>query len=125
VNELVTAATAARVNAHCPYSGYPVGAAVRDERGRIFAGCNVENASYGLSVCAERNAVFAMVAAGGREVKEVVLITRDGGTPCGACLQVLAEFGADDLPIHIQDEDGSARTVILHDLLSSPFRIDT
>src|SRR5947208_1457032 len=86
-SELLTAARAAAGNAYAPYSKYAVGAALRDEQGRIWAGCNVENASYGLSLCAERNAVTAMVSHGGKEVKEILVLTADAAPPCGACLQ--------------------------------------
>ncbi len=89
---LVQAAEAARANAYAPYSVYCVGAAILDENGRIHVGVNVENVSFGLTVCAERNAVASMAASGGREIKAVVVVTEDGGTPCGACRQVLSEF---------------------------------
>ncbi len=91
-DELVSAARAAREKAYAPYSRYQVGAAVQTVEGRVFTGCNIENASYGLSICAERTAIFAAVAAGAREITAVALVTADGGTPCGACRQVLAEF---------------------------------
>lgn len=91
---LVQAARAARQYAYAPYSGYLVGAAVRTDDGRLFAGCNVENASYGLSVCAERVAVWNAIAAGARAIVAVAVCTPDGGTPCGACRQVLMEFAA-------------------------------
>jgi cytidine deaminase len=91
---LIAAAKAASAQAYCPYSGFAVGAAVRAPDGRVFAGCNVENASYGLAVCAERNAVFHAVAAGVREVVAVAVYTPtpEYATPCGACRQVLLEF---------------------------------
>ncbi|HEY6478364.1 MAG TPA: cytidine deaminase, partial [Polyangia bacterium] len=91
---LVMAARAVRGRAHAPYSKFLVGAAVRDERGRIHVGCNVENASYGLTVCAERNAVAAAVAAGARRVRAVAVVSgsRPPASPCGACRQVLAEL---------------------------------
>ena len=89
---LVQAARAARAHAYAPYSGYAVGAAVLTDDGRVFAGCNVENASYGLSVCAERVAVFCAIAAGTRRLVAAAVCTPDGGTPCGACRQVLLEF---------------------------------
>jgi cytidine deaminase len=92
IQELVAAAAAARTAAYVPYSGYAVGAALRTADGHIFAGCNVENASYGLGVCAERNAVFQAVARGEREILAVAVVTENGVTPCGACRQVLAEF---------------------------------
>ena len=91
---LAAAAKAASAQAYCPYSGFAVGAAVRTPDGRVFAGCNVENASYGLAVCAERNAVFHAVAAGAREIVAVAVYTPTPmyATPCGACRQVLMEF---------------------------------
>ena len=90
---LLALARQVRLRAHSPYSRFRVGAAVLDERGRMHAGCNVENASYGLTVCAERNAVAAAVAAGAKRIRAVAVVTRDGSSPCGACRQVLAELG--------------------------------
>lgn len=94
--ELVAAARDASTRAYCPYSHFAVGAAVRVADGRVFTGCNVENASYGLTVCAERNAIFAAAAAGGRDIAALVVYTPTDSpvAPCGACRQVLHEFGA-------------------------------
>jgi cytidine deaminase len=95
IQELATAAKDASTRAYCPYSRFPVGAALRAEDGRVFAGCNVENASFGLTICAERNAIFHAVHAGVREVIALVVYTPTDSpvTPCGACRQVLFEFG--------------------------------
>jgi cytidine deaminase len=94
---LIASAKAASAQAYCPYSGFAVGAAVRTADGRVFAGCNVENASYGLAVCAERNAIFHAVAAGSRDIVAVALYTPTPTytTPCGACRQVLLELARD------------------------------
>lgn len=124
-NTLVTAAREAREHAYAPYSNYAVGAALVSGTGQIYTGCNVENASYGLCLCAERSAVAAMIVAGERSIRAIAIVT-DGplpGPPCGMCRQVLAEF-ADDLPVHLASaQAGSlARTTSLSKLLADPFR---
>jgi len=122
---LLTAARAVRRHAHAPYSRFSVGAAVLDSDGRIHAGCNVENASYGLTICAERNAVAAAVAAGARALRAVAVVTRlrPPATPCGACRQVLAELGGDDLIVLLGSPTGAARRLRLGDLLPQAFRL--
>jgi cytidine deaminase len=104
--DVITAAVAGRERAYAPYSGYRVGAGVLTDVG-VFSGCNVENASYGLCNCAERTAVFSAVAAGARKVLAVAVATEDGGSPCGACRQVLAEFAGDECPLWLLDREGS------------------
>lgn len=92
---LISAACEARQNAFVPYSQYRVGAAVRTARGHIFRGCNVENKSYSLTICAERAAIFNAIQAGEQDFEALAIATEDGAAPCGACRQVLAEFAPD------------------------------
>jgi len=92
---LIAKAMEAREKAHAPYSNFAVGAALLAKSGRVYTGCNVENASYGLSICAERAAVFKAVSEGEREFEAIAVVTEKGVTPCGACRQVLIEFGED------------------------------
>lgn len=124
---LVDAALAVRENAHAPYSNYPVGAAIETRSGRIYVGCNVENASYGLTLCAERSAIAQMVAAGERDPVAVVVATRGPrpGTPCGMCRQTFAEFARDlDVMLIVEGAPSAARTLRLADLLPEAFRAD-
>lgn len=122
---LIQAARVVRAHAYAPYSGYSVGAAVLTDDGRIFAGCNVENASYGLSLCAERVAVFSAVAAGARQLVAAAVCTPDGGTPCGACRQVLHEFAAtpDQFVVWVVSPDRIVARYTLADLLPYAFRL--
>lgn len=118
---VLRAAREAQERAYCPYSGFPVGAALEAMDGRVFRGCNVENASFGLTLCAERAAVMAAVAEGARRFRRLVIVTRSDHpvAPCGACRQVLIEFG-DDLAIESFGLAGSLRWT-LRDLLPAPF----
>jgi cytidine deaminase len=122
---LVQAARAARKRAYAPYSKFQVGAAVLDEKGRVHVGCNVENASYGLTICAERNAVAAAVAAGARAVRAVAVVTptRPPGTPCGACRQVLAELALPDAPVLLAAPTGAAEATTVGALLPRGFKL--
>lgn len=125
IHRLLEAARAARDRAHAPYSGFAVGAAVLTPDGEVHAGCNVENASYGLSVCAERHAVAAAVAAGHRAIEALLVMTdaRPPVAPCGACRQVLAEF-ADDVPVLLADPSGVRTRTSTSQLLPHAFRAD-
>jgi cytidine deaminase len=102
---LIDLAIEARRRAYAPYSNYPVGAAVRTKSGRIFTGCNVENAAYPAGICAERVAVFKAVSEGEKEFEVMAVATSNGGSPCGVCRQVMAEFGLDTVVL-ISNEDG-------------------
>jgi cytidine deaminase len=120
--ELVQSAQEARSLAYAPYSQYLVGAALLGADGNVYPGCNVENASYGLSICAERNAVFHMVASGCRSWVAVVVATEDGATPCGACLQVLHEFAeAWNCPVVAVNGRGRKKKYTLKALLPRAF----
>ncbi len=120
--QLLEAARAARERAYAPYSQFPVGAALRTRDGRVFTGANVENASYSLSICAERTALFSAVAAGARAF-DAIAIAGPGAAlpPCGACRQALAEFGA-DLRVVMESADGVREVSTLAELL--PLRFD-
>ena len=102
---LIDLANDVRLRAYAPYSKYQVGAALRGRSGRIYTGCNVENAAYPTGICAERAAVFHAVAEGEREFDVIAVATINGGTPCGSCRQVLAEFGLDTIVL-IADATG-------------------
>lgn len=120
--ELVRKAVEARARAYAPYSGFSVGAALLSKDGRVFTGCNVENASYGLTVCAERVALFKAVSEGAREFVALAVACGEGPcSPCGACRQVLYEF-APDLLLIMADKDGKTwRTARLFELLPHGF----
>ena len=124
MSNLLPLAFEARDRAYAPYSGYRVGAAVEAEDGTIFIGCNVENVSYGATVCAERVALFTMIASGRQRLRRVAVATRDGGTPCGICLQTLSEFVVDpsDVEVVVGGEDGGVRAFTLAELLPHGFR---
>jgi cytidine deaminase len=124
-DELIAAAHAVRGRAYAKYSQFFVGAAIRAGDGKIYAGCNVENASYGLTICAERSAVFAAVSAGQKRLEMLALVTAGGYPPCGACRQVLAEF-APELPILILDanEPGKVIETDLATLLPGRFEFE-
>ncbi len=119
-NQLIDLATEARKQAYAPYSHYEVGAALLAASGQVYTGCNVENASYGLTICAERTAVFKAVSSGEREFAAIAVVTSDGGSPCGACRQVLAEFGL-HMRVLVADIAGNYRAYRLDELLPDAF----
>jgi cytidine deaminase len=117
---LVETAYQVREMAYAPYSNFKVGAAILTADGRIFGGANVENASYGLSICAERSAVFSAVTAGVKRILAVAVCTENGVSPCGACRQVLGEF-AGDIPVWLCDTEGNVSQTSLQTLLPDHF----
>ena len=119
---LLSAALQAQEQAHCPFSRYPVGAAVRTTQGVLFSGCNVESASFSLTCCAERVAVFKAVSEGYKDLEACAIVTVEGkpAPPCGACRQVLFEFGR-DMRIVLGNPSGEVRILSLNDLLPEGF----
>lgn len=109
-----------REQAYAPYSGFKVGAAVRTATGRVFYGCNVENASYGLTVCAERVAIWKAVSHGERQIVALAVVSETGAMPCGACRQVMIEF-AREMPVLVADTRGRATITSIEALLPEPF----
>jgi len=120
--DLIKVAALQRQRAHAPYSKYKVGAAIRTKRNKIHAGANVENASYGLTVCAERTAVFACINSGDREFEAIAIVIDDERlpSPCGACRQVLAEF-APTMRVILATTGGLRKATTLAELLPDPF----
>lgn len=122
-DRLIASACKARAQAYAPYSNFAVGAAILTDTGRIFTGVNVENASIGLTVCAERTAVGTMVAEGERRIQGVAVCTENGVTPCGSCRQVLIEFASlgSDIQVWMIDAEGNVRETTLSTLLPDSF----
>lgn len=121
IAELIRRAQAVRRRAYAPYSNYPVGAALLGRSGQIYEGANVENAAYPNTMCAERNAVFRAVSDGERAFDAIAVVTENGGAPCGACRQVLSEFGGEVLVI-VADTTGKIHhKTPLHELIPHAF----
>ncbi|MDA7649106.1 cytidine deaminase [Akkermansiaceae bacterium] len=119
--ELITIATEAKNQAYAPYSKFHVGAAILGKSGKVYPGCNVENASYGLTNCAERVAIGVAISSGEKEFEAIAISVKGGGSPCGACRQVLNEF-APNLRVIMADEDGQlVREMTLNQLLPEAF----
>jgi cytidine deaminase len=121
---LIAAATHARLNAHAPFSKFKVGAAIEDDKGHTFTGCNVENATYGLTVCAERVAIFKAISEGSRRFQRVAVVadTQTLTPPCGACRQILWEF-CGDIEIVLANLTGQSETVRLATLFPRAFDV--
>lgn len=120
MKKLIEAAVKVRKNAHAIYSNYKVGAAVLTSDDSIITGCNVESSSYGLTCCAERVAIFSAIAQGHKHFKELAVITENGGTPCGACRQVIWDL-CGNIPIYISDKNGDIEKTTSKDLLPNAF----
>lgn len=121
---MIAAAMGARTRAYAPYSRFTVGAALLGPGGEMFTGCNVENGSYGLTICAERVAIGCMLTAGVRQWTELALATEDGSTPCGACRQVLSEFASENGGrILCVSAGGTVREYSMEELLPFGFRM--
>ena len=123
MNDLIQHARRTAAQAYCPYSNFPVGAALLADDGRIFTGVNVENASYGLTLCAERAAFAGAIAAGARNFAAIAIVGKSSPTPCGACRQVMAEFCGPDFRVVSADlvGNGPVREFRLADLLPHGF----
>lgn len=119
--ELINLALQSRQRAYAPYSGYAVGAALLTNTGEIFTGVNIENAAYPTGTCAERVAVFKAVSEGNREFEAIAVASSNGGTPCGACRQVLSEFGLDTKMIIVDGEGTVIQETTVGDLLPGAF----
>jgi cytidine deaminase len=125
-DRLFDAATSARERAYAPYSRFKVGAAALFEGGEIFSGCNVENSSYGLSICAERGAISAAIAAGKTRLLAIAIVAGSDKPcpPCGMCRQVMAEFGSKELPVRARTQAGAEARYMLAELLPHAFTKD-
>ena len=125
IQAALEAAVAARANAHVPYSHFAVGAAAKiSGRNQVVAGCNIENASFGATVCAERTAMFSAIIDHGKVGFDFIMVVTDEdppAVPCALCLQVMAEFCSPEMPVHLATTNGVKRTLLLKELLPEPF----
>ena len=118
---LIDLANTARKWAYVPYSNYPVGSALRTKTGRIYTGANVENAAYPQTMCAERVAIFKAVSEGEREFDMISVVTNNGGSPCGGCRQVMAEFGLDTIVLMADGNGNLIKETTVKELLPEAF----
>jgi len=122
--KLREAALNTSTKAYAPYSHFHIGSAVLMESGKIFSGCNVENASYGATICAERVAILKAISEGETKIKKIYVYSKDGWPPCGLCRQVICEFAADDLEVILGDEEGNEKNIPFKDLFPAGFTPD-
>lgn len=124
MDKLIAEAKKAREKAYAPYSNFKVGAAVLTSNGKIFSGCNIENSSYGLSICAERVAIFNAVSSGYKEFTKIAVVTdsKPSASPCGACRQVIFEFG-DDIEVIMSNLKGDIKIMKIDELLKDGFKL--
>ncbi len=118
---LIDLANTARQRAYAPYSNYPVGSSLRTKTGRVFTGVNVENASYPQTMCAERVAIFKAVSEGEKEFEVITVVTDNGGSPCGGCRQVMAEFGLDTIVLMADGNGKLVKQTTVRELLPEAF----
>ena len=121
---LIDLANTARGHAYAPYSKYPVGAALRTKTGKLYTGVNVENAAYPQTMCAERVAIFKAVSEGEKEFEVISVVTNNGGSPCGGCRQVMAEFGLDMIVLLADGEGNLVKETTVRELLPEAFTPD-
>lgn len=123
IKKLFDQATAAMKNAYAPYSKFHVGSCIETESGKLYSGCNIENAAYGLTICAEACAVCAMASAGESNIKHIAVIINgpDVAMPCGACRQRIFEFATPETMIHVGNTEGATRSYRMNELLPSAF----
>ncbi len=118
---LIDLANTARQRAYAPYSNYPVGSSLRTKSGRVFTGVNVENASYPQTMCAERVAIFKAVSEGEKDFEVITVVTNNGGSPCGGCRQVMAEFGLDTIVLMADGNGKLVKQTTVRELLPDAF----
>jgi cytidine deaminase len=122
--ELVMLALKARENAYVPYSGFHVGAALAADNGKIYTGCNIENASYGATICAERTAISKAISDGAKEIMAIAVASDSEAAtmPCGVCRQVINEFCSPDMPLYLSDKDGIYEVFTFNEILPHSFK---
>jgi len=125
VEKLLEAAKKVKENAYAPYSHFHVGAALITDTGKIYSGCNVENTSYGLTICAERNAIFRMISDGEHRIAEILVIgdTEEFLPPCGACRQVMTEFSTNDTVVYLCNKQGQWKKTTMAELMPYTFSL--